>query len=360
MLQEDASRSSEPLVRALGALEMGARKGHSIRLAALAASMKTGGRLADVGHFDEVLKAIDAIMVTLQKEEVADDKKVADCKTQYQTIALAQEDLNWKITNNGAKLQKLDKAKKAAEAEKDQAVLDLQQVEKDIAAAKTAREGENTDFLAGKTDDEKAILLLEQARDALSQYFTKNNIKLDLLQDTPSDTPPETTFSGKGSRKTESKGIISLLNVVIEDLRKEISSSVKAEEAAQLDYEKTSSAAATLVDQLNGKITNLEGVIAARKSEIGDEETLKGENEGELANQGKTKDELKPTCDWYIANQAERRKKRETEMEGLRSAKEFLAGASAPAMVQRAVAPGFDDGAFPRIGFQSLSFLQRR
>merc|ERR1719464_2597574 len=184
-----------------------------------------------------------------------------------------------------------------------------------MKTAKTAREDENKAYLQGKTDDEKAIALLEQARDALADYYKKNSIKLgsSMLQNT-SNVPPETKFSDKGSRKTESKGIVSLLNTIIDDLHREISSAKSGEEATQLDYEKSRSAAEEVQKGLKEKITNLKGFIAQQKSDITEEEKLKGENEKELGVQKQTKTDLQPTCDWYIKHQAERREKRKAEM----------------------------------------------
>merc|ERR1719356_989175 len=135
-----------------------------------------------------------------------------------------------------------------------------------------------------------------------------------MLQNETSDEPPETTFSDKGSRKTESKGIISLLNVIVDDLRREISTGKSAEEAAQLDYEKSRAAAAAVKKQLEDTITNLKGFIASQKSDITAEEKAKGENEKDLGSQKKARTDVQPTCDWYIKNQAERRQKRAAEM----------------------------------------------
>merc|ERR1719330_2149472 len=107
-------------------------------------------------------------------------------------------------------------------------------------------------------------------------------------------------------RKHESKGIIALLETIIEDLNTEIANGVRAEEAAQLEYEAQMKAAEDLQATLIAKKANLASDIALRKDEMTDEEGME------------------PTCE--EAKFQERTTKRAAEMEGLVQAKEFLAG----------------------------------
>merc|ERR1719456_543688 len=65
LLQDSASA---PAARAYNALKSQVKKSHSIRLAALAVQIRT----TKVGHFDEVIKAIDEMITTLKEEGAAD------------------------------------------------------------------------------------------------------------------------------------------------------------------------------------------------------------------------------------------------------------------------------------------------
>merc|ERR1719401_1746967 len=112
------------------------------------------------------------------------------------------------------------------------------------------RQSENTNFLQGKADDEQAIQLLEAAKAALMEFYEKNNINMNaafVQKRNTSEVAPDTTFSGSGSRALESKGIIMILSHIIEDLQREVSQSVTAEEQAQLSYEKQMSAISKLL-----------------------------------------------------------------------------------------------------------------
>merc|ERR1719160_1585087 len=90
------SSSHTPAMKAYKALKVQAQKSKSLRLAALAATVRTMG----VGHFDKVIKEIDKIIQVLKDEEKEDIKQRDWCKDEYQTNELKQAKIKWKIENN--------------------------------------------------------------------------------------------------------------------------------------------------------------------------------------------------------------------------------------------------------------------
>merc|ERR550537_2036331 len=110
------------------------------------------------------------------------------------------------------------------------------------------RTEENDAFKQAKTDDENAIKLLEEAIEALSSYYKDNKIDMGPIQGSvklfqepefdQGDKPPDADFKKKGHRKNESKGIISIMTMIKEDLEDEITNGIKSEVAAQAAYEK--------------------------------------------------------------------------------------------------------------------------
>merc|ERR1712139_32625 len=73
---------------------------------------------------------------------------------------------------------------------------------------------------------------------------------------------PDADFKHKGARKNQSKGVIGILTMLKEDLEDEIKNAVKAEEEAQLEYEKQRDAAKKVLEALAEKKTNLEDDLA--------------------------------------------------------------------------------------------------
>jgi hypothetical protein len=330
--QRDVSADADtaaPSKRAYEVLRRQAQQAHSLRLARLAAEV----RLTKVGHFDAVIEAIDKLLVDLAEEQEEDIKKRDQCKDEYQDIASTIADLEWKIENNKAKIEKLEKLIEEAEEEKAKALEQIAEVEKQMEEMTAVREEENAKFLENKAYDEDAIKILNTAKDALAAWYEKHdeNVKLGLAQQGPEfavseDQAPDATFTAHGNRKGEAKGVVALIENLVAELEAEIAKAIEDEEAAQLEYEKQMEAAKALKKSLEEKVTTLEGFIADREEEKLTEETTLSENEALLEDEEKYKKEIKPDCDWIIGAFETRMQKRTAEKEGLTEAKAFLAG----------------------------------
>jgi len=328
--------------KAINALETHARQTNSFRLAALAAEVRMGG------HFDKVLKTIGSLLVQLEKEEDADIKKVDGCKDNYQEINKKKGKLDWKIENNQAKVQTHEKAVSQKDDKKTVTVKDIETAGKMLTDMEKKRKAENDEYKQSKSDDEKAIVLLQKAKGALASYYKKNLLQV--------DAEPDMKLSENDSAEGQANGVLSLLDMIIEDLNGELAESKSAEASAQLDYEKMTKAVQTQKAKLTRSKINLEGQIAEERSAKNAEKNLQKENEKELKNQKTTEADLKKTCDDAIKLQPERREKRKVESDGLKQARDFLSGMQADALVQTAGHKS-EKEVFPTFG--SLSFLQR-
>eukprot|EP00929_Paragymnodinium_shiwhaense_P001116 TRINITY_DN101337_c0_g1_i1.p1 TRINITY_DN101337_c0_g1~~TRINITY_DN101337_c0_g1_i1.p1 ORF type:complete len:717 (+),score=265.95 TRINITY_DN101337_c0_g1_i1:62-2212(+) len=338
LLQVNSAGS--PQRKAFEALKKSASKSHSLRLARLAASVAT----AKVGHFDEVLKAIDDLITVLHDEQKADTEKREACKEEYQTIASQLAEVEWLIEKNEAKIKELETEIEEAEAEKTKTEKEIEDVKKQMEDMTTERTAENEAFLHAKQEDEDAIKLLTEAKDAVAAYYKDHGKKKSLLQQGPEfevskDQAPDAKFSNKGSREGEAKGVVALLASVIEDLGNEIKQAQQEEESAQMSYEKAMAAAKKLQEELEAKVIHLEDVIATKKEEKLAEEELKTTNENNKTDTEDHKAKIKPDCDWMLEEYEKRMAQRTAEVEGLKQAKDFLAGYQPPAedaFVQRA------------------------
>jgi len=341
-----------------------ARRAHSLRLAALAVRV----REAKVGHFDVVLKEIDVMIRTLRDEDAADIAKRDQCKSEYQKISSTVANVEWLIKKNNAKIDKLVSLIEKLSDEKAKTIEEIKEVEAQIAGMKAQRQQENAAFLNAKADDQAAIRLLAQARTALGAYYSKHSVEMGPIQgdvkglafaqqgpdfDVSEDQAPEAIFSGKGKRKHESKGIIQLLSMIMEDLNDEIKNGMKAEELAQLDFEKQLAAANKLKDELTAKKINLSDMIGKRTQEKSDEEADLALNEGDLKDEQDYKARITPDCDWIIGAFSERAAKRAAEMQGLVGAKEYIAGYNPPALLEQGRG-AFDDSALAGVRFLGL------
>jgi len=338
-LQLDSDSSTAvPVMRAYALLKSKAAGAHSLRLAQLAVQVQN----AKVGHFDEVINAINEMIAALKEEDAADIKKRDQCKDELLKIESKTNELKWKIKNNIATIDKLTSIIEKREKDKAETIEAIAEVNEQMKQMTKEREAENKVFQQEKKEDENSIKLLKAARAALEKYYKDNDIEMgeiqgsvkgmSLQQDPEFEVSkyqaPEAEFSHKGSRKDMSKGIVSIMAYIIEDQTDEIKNSIKAEEQAQLQYEDAMAAAKKLEMKLFEKKMKLTVAIADRENERADESEDKKDNEGELKDELDYKAEIKPDCDWILGAFEKRAKARAMELDGLTGAKEYLAGAT--------------------------------
>lgn len=344
-MQAISTNAALPAKRnAYEAVKAHASSSHSLRLAKIAVAISA----AKVGHFDEVIEAIDTMIATLKAEGTEDIAKRDQCIEEYKNINSTVADTTWKITVNEAKIQKMEALIEKKKTEKLETTAAIGQLETDIKNMKEQRTAENQAFLQAKQEDTDAISLLTEAKDVLSAYYVKHNVTMGPIQgflqqgpvfEVSEDQAPDATFSNKAHRKGESKGIISILTMLIEDLGGEIQVLQRDEESAQLAFEEALHAAETLKIELEAKKISLETVIA----ETGDSKLAEGETKKDNQETVKTTEDyrtkIEPDCDFIIGSFESRADKRTAEMEGLVQAKEFLAGyqppLEEPALAQR-------------------------
>merc|ERR550532_3291433 len=119
------------------------------------------------------------------------------------------------------------------------------------------------------------------------------------------------TFSDPGHRKIESKGVLSIMEMLIQDLHGEIARDQEEEAAAQVQFEKELKAALALKARLEEKITNLEGFIADLKEDKTEEKKSLDANEKDLKDENEYKESITPDCDFVIDHWLPRSKKRQ-------------------------------------------------
>merc|ERR1719281_1489068 len=368
-LQE--SRASEtdtsPAAKAYRRLKAAATQTKSLALAQLAAQLRTGG------HFEAVVTEIDK-MIAVHKGEEQDDIEQRDwCKEETFKNEQEAARLTYRIEKHVSKLSKLNKKLEDLEASKADTVSQIQQTNEDIASMEESRIAEHNAFQSAKSDDEQASQLLAAAIEAMSAFYKNNGIDTGAIQEganaliqtgepvfeRSADEAPDASFSSAGKSGGESKGIISLMTMIKEDLDDEVSNGVKNEKKAQKAFEAQLGAAKKLVEDLTLKKTNLETGIADTNQEITDENVAKEGTEGLLTEEKDYLMSIKPDCDWILKEFQPRRDTRAQEVQGLIDAKGMLLGAANPALMQTD-AHSFNDGDFDKVSLSGLSFLQKR
>jgi len=309
-----------------------ARKYHSYGLAQIAVQLKSGG------HFDKVIAAIDAMMEVLRKEEQDDIAHRDRCQDAEGKNQNDMEDLN----------HAMEKADKTITRSKDHAGTlrvdidtlkdKIRETEAEMQQLLDLRNDDVAEFHKAVKDDTDAIALLEQAIAALTRFYAKNDIALGLISKKQApeytidkDKAPETSWSGGDytGRKEETGGIVAIVEMIKEDLQKEINAAKKDDAASQAQYEKERGALQETLDAQVALKLAKEKELSEVESKIADTEAHKDAKAADLSAERDLEASLLSDCTWVKTHFESRRDKRKAEMDGLVEAKSYLAGVEA-------------------------------
>jgi len=144
------------------------------------------------------------------------------------------------------------------------------------------------------------------------------------------------TFSDQQSRSGAAGGIVSLLNVIKEDLQSDIQKSIKLEREALAEYNKMKEESDTEKDDLKDKIDDYRSEKSAAEESTEDHKGQKENQESELASankemlmlmsSGDAGKDIHISCHFMISEYHNRRIRRDAEIEGLKEGISFLAG----------------------------------
>jgi len=189
-------------------------------------------------------------------------------------------------------------------------------VEKQNAEATKLRNEQHENFVKIDTDFSGAAEAVDDAIDALKEYYGESLIQTKSKTDTTDSDSAPPTFGG--AKKDSAGGIISILETMGEEFRKTVKENHAEEHENVKSYE-------TLMQE--NKVT-----LAAKEAEIkGAESQMKSlavtlhDNGEDLKMANKEKDaiedyiaKLKPQCEGRVVPYAERKAKREAEINGLK------------------------------------------
>jgi len=322
--------------QAFKALKLLASNSQNVALAMIAAKV----RMAKGGHFGAVMTAIDKVVAVLKKEQEDDNKKKTQCNEEYHKVAKTSAKIDWLIEKNEAKIDNLETTIANKQKEKAATIESIAETKQEIVDMKKERKEQQETYDEEKKDDQNAIKLLNQAKEALLAFHKKHKLNAALTEFIQGEadpdkmdkvlrgeSAPDAKFSGKGSRSQQTKGINMLLQSIVEGLEDEIRVQTKNEKESIASFNKALKSAEDLQKTLETKKTNLEKEIADRNKDKDDENKKMKANQADLKDEQDYHAKIKPDCDFLVKNWQSRFDKRKVEREGLITAKDFLAGA---------------------------------
>jgi septal ring factor EnvC (AmiA/AmiB activator) len=311
--------------------------------------------------FEKVIAMIDEMIVLLGDEQKSDDDKKAYCEKEIDT---AEDDKKLLEQTVGDLDKAIDTAKEdiATLGEEIAALLKgIKDLDNQVKEATATREEENAFYKQTMQEDSAAKEILKMAKNRLAKFYAPKLYKppakieqsaegriynsemgnaaptenlnsaeiaqagMSMAQADPG--PPPATWGAYKTKGEEHGGVIAMLDLLINDLDKEMTSMTTQEKDDQAEYETFMSDAAAKrsadsksAEQKTGEKAELEAALV--KLEQDHKDKVK-----ELYLKEKELKDLHMDCDWLLTNFEVRKEARAGEVDSLKKAKAVLSGA---------------------------------
>jgi len=344
--------------RALAEIRKGSRRSRSpkLDLIALALNGKAVG-------FEKVIAMVDEMSENLKKEQEADDTKRDYCQEEIDKAEDKSKSLEQSIKDSEAAIDKMEgeltKLKEEVAALKKGIVA----LDKSVAEATEQRKQENAEYKDLKATDGTAKEVLLWAKNRLNKFYNPKMYEAPVevpaedgeateapkggiagtgigaasfvqvrahsqaRRGSAAPPPPPETFGPYTKKSEDSAGVLQMIDLLVNDLDKEMQEADVNEKDAQEDYAK-------LVEDAGEKraadaklIVEKETAAANTEDALQDEKARKKDTTKELMGALEVTKSIHVECDWLLQNYGARKEARASEADALSNAKAVLSGA---------------------------------
>mmetsp|Transcript_51381 Transcript_51381/g.116759 ORF Transcript_51381/g.116759 Transcript_51381/m.116759 type:complete len:775 (-) Transcript_51381:56-2380(-) len=296
------------------------------------------------GNFDKVLKMIDEMVQNLKEEQTSDDDKQEYCKEEIDKVEDEIKELGKQVSTLDSRIEAGKEGISQYKSELVALKKGIRELDAAVADATEQRKQEHESYIADAADNQAALELLGMAKNRLNKFYNPKQYKEPEPEELSEEEKVEQAYSfvqvrshgfaapppapEVGSfKKSDSGGVVGLMDMMINDLKKEVQEAEFAEKDSQEDYEKlvADSKAKRAADSQS--IEEKTSALADAEAELHD---LSGEHKDRVAEDAAAKEydsKLHTDCDWNMENYESRKEARVAEIESLKKAKDVLNGA---------------------------------
>merc|ERR1719443_1220258 len=365
--QEFLQRSSKSSValraRGLVLSLMQTGRAHTTELSLMASALK-----AKAVDFSKISEQIDGMIDVLGKEQADDDKQKKFCDAELTKSAAEKKETEDKLATLAASIEEMSAAVATLKSEIETLTAEIKNLDKAVAEATEQRKEDHAAFLQAQAESQAAVQLIEAAKNKLNKFYNPTMYKAperrELTEEEriavangavdPRDAeeataapgiagtgvtvfaqirraappPPPETFGAYTKKTGKSNGVIKLMDMMIGDVKTDLTEGEHAEEMAQKDYENLMAASQKTRATNAESITEKESASAEWTEKIENAKTEQASTTEALAKVKEYIAGLHSSCDFLMENYGARKEARTNEVEGLKNAKSVLAGAN--------------------------------
>jgi len=307
-----------------------AEKYHSENLVKVHNVLKTVLKTSVAGHFDAVIQNINKMQTTLRTEEQDDIAHRDRCEGKQNDNANDIADATANIETADQNLKRMGNTGKELANSVTAAKNKITSADADLKSLTALRLKDHTNFGEAMKVDGQTVEVIAQATTVLSKFYASQKVGVSLRQiaqgDVTEEAPPKTEFKGTDSHQGEATNIVAILSMMKEDFEKEIKEGKADEAKDQAEFAKQKAALKDTIDaQTDTKVSLEKEQLSLTQDESGQTRVKKQEN-SDLTAANVVKKAIETDCSWVKTQFKSRKTKRDTEMEGLVDAKDYLAG----------------------------------
>merc|ERR1719335_1366228 len=219
--------------------------------------------------FEKVIALIDEMVVTLKKEQIADDEKKAYCEAEFDTSDDKKKELEHTIADLETAIAKITEAIATTKEEVKALEDGIKALDKAVAEATEQRKEEHEDYTELMAQDSAAKELIGFAKNRMNKFYNPKLYKAPPKREMTEEErltvnfggtlaptappagiagtgisaaqvappPPPESFHAYSKKSQESNGVMAMMDLLIKDLDKEMTEATATEKDAQEDYE---------------------------------------------------------------------------------------------------------------------------
>jgi len=328
-VQHEQSGKEAALQRVRSFLNGAAERTGSSVISSLAARVQVAE-----DHFVKVRGLIKDLIAKLKADAKAEATQKGVCDTGMAKAISDRDEANAKIEVANAKITTLTAKQNSLEDEVDTLNGQISELKKALLEATELRDD-------AKAENTKAMDMTEAGADSVKLALgVLNGFYKNAFMQTAKYTPPRGDRDGNtvgdlapevfgnddsyhGSQ-SESKGIVGILEVILSDFQRSNKQAQKDEKESKEAFEAFEKETNDDVDKKQNRIKKANGEISNAKSDILDQEQALSDAKDLLASGLEALEELEAMCVKGEETWEERKKKREDEIEALKSALQIL------------------------------------
>lgn len=322
--RSESNSRSKARGKALALLREKAERSGSAELSIIASKMK-------LDPFVDVQKEIADMIEKMKNRQAAEVEENDDCIREIQEVTVDIKTQERELVLSSRKIKKQEDKIADREAKLAKALQDIADINERLRKAKEQRDAEALAFKELKASQWTTVTVLNKAMNKLAAYYNIGTLVTDkeiatgyeiaLVQENASqpgavpatamNAPPE----AKSYKAKSGESVMSLIEKLIFDLKKEMRTNYKAEKKAIREYKDMKEAMEELLFKLNNAVINYRENIAAMTTALLAMRDAHANMEDQLTSTKQYSDTKHAQCDFVMRNFMISQEARQKEIE---------------------------------------------